>query len=169
MKHNNHMKKTIAFLILISSVLSCNSQDPNQFSEAALNDTFINMAGETVKLQSIMDAHKGKTIVIDIWASWCGDCIKGMPKVKELQTTYTEVSYVFLSLDRTPEAWKRGINKYNVKGHHYFMPKAKKCDFADFVNISWIPRYMVINKAGEIVVFDVIEADDDKLIKALKN
>jgi len=41
--------------------------------------------------------------------------------------------------------------------------------WAEFVNISWIPRYMVINKAGEIVVFDVIEADDDKLIEALKN
>ena len=49
------------------------------------------------------------------------------------------------------------------------MPSGKKCDFADFVNISWIPRYMVINKAGEIVVFNVIEADDNKLIKALKN
>lgn len=49
------------------------------------------------------------------------------------------------------------------------MPNAKDCDFADFLNISWIPRYLVINKAGEIVVFNVIEADDDKLIKAIKN
>jgi len=91
-----------------------------------------------------------------------------MPKVKKLQKEYTDVAYVFLSLDRGEKAWKKGIKKYKVKGDHYYMPSAKDCDFADFVNISWIPRYMVINKAGEIVVFNVIEANDNKLIEALK-
>ena len=92
-----------------------------------------------------------------------------MPKVKALQKEYTDVAYVFLSLDRGEDRWKRGIKKYGVEGEHYYMQNQKKCDFADFVNISWIPRYMVINKSGEIVVFNVIEADDDKLIKALRN
>ncbi|MEP1487253.1 MAG: TlpA disulfide reductase family protein [Algibacter sp.] len=154
-------------IILLISFLSC-KDDPKQFSAEALNDTFLNLEGKSVTFQSILDAHKGKTIVIDIWASWCGDCIQGMPKVKALQAEFKEVSYVFLSLDRGKDAWKRGIKKYDVVGNHYYMPNGKKCDFADFANISWIPRYMVINKAGEIVVFDVIEADDNKLIEALK-
>jgi thiol-disulfide isomerase/thioredoxin len=163
------MKKIIAFIIIILTVLSCNSQDPTQFSEAALNDAFLNLEGESVTFKSILDKHEGKTIVIDIWASWCGDCIFGLPKVSALQNTYPEAVYLFLSLDRGEKAWKRGVKKYNIQGEHYYMPNGKKCDFADFVNISWIPRYMVVNKASEIVVFDVIEADDDKLIEALKN
>ena len=85
-----------------------------------------------------------------------------MKKVKALQANYTDVAYVFLSLDRGKEAWRTGIKKYQVEGDHYYMPSGKKCDFADFVNISWIPRYMLINKAGEIVVFNVIEADARK-------
>jgi len=108
------MKKIIAFLIIISTVLSCNSQDPKQFSAEALKDSFINLEGNSVTLQNILDTHKGKTIVIDIWASWCGDCIQGMPKVKALQSDYQDVSYVFLSLDKSESAWKRGIQKYQV-------------------------------------------------------
>lgn len=162
------MKKTIYTLALLVTLFSCNSQAPTQFSEDVLNDTFVNLKGQSVTLKSILDTYKGQPIVIDIWASWCGDCIKGMPNVKALQEKYTDVAYVFLSLDRGEAAWKRGIKKYQVKGDHYFMASGKKSDFADFVNISWIPRYMVISKAGEIVVFNVIEANDDKLIEALK-
>ena len=162
------MNKFKYVFILFISFLSCKNE-PTQFSSEALNDTFVALNTKEVTFQSILDAHKGKTIVIDIWASWCSDCIKGMPKVKALQASNPEVAYVFLSLDKDQGAWKRGIEKYQVSGDHYFMANGKDCDFADFVNISWIPRYMVVNKAGEIVVFNVIEADDDKLLKALKN
>lgn len=162
------MNKLKYILILFISFLSCKN-DPKEFSAEALNDTFLNLEGNPVTFKSILEAHKGKAIVIDIWASWCSDCIQGMPKVKALQSQFKDVAYVFLSLDRGEDAWKRGIKKYGVVGEHYYFPNAKDCDFADFANISWIPRYMVVNKAGEIVVFDVIEADDDKLIEALKN
>lgn len=159
----------IYLFVLWLSFTSCNTKEPTAFSEAALSDTFITLEGSEVTLQSILEKHKGKTIVVDIWASWCSDCIQGMPKVKALQKEYTDVVYLFFSLDKGIEAWKRGIKRYNVEGEHYYLPKAKKSAFGNFVNISWIPRYMVVNKANEIVVFNVIEADDDKLIKALKN
>lgn len=162
------MKKIICTLALSLFLFSCTSQAPKQFTEDALNDTFINLEDESVTFKSILETYKGQTIVIDIWASWCGDCIKSLPLVKELQKTYTNAAYVFLSLDRGKAAWKRGIKKYEVKGDHYFMPSGKKSPFANFVNISWIPRYMVVNKSGEIVVFNVIEANNDKLIEALK-
>lgn len=161
------MSKLKYILVFLITFLSC-KEAPTKFSAEALKDTFITLEGHSITFQEILVAHKGKTILIDIWASWCGDCIKGMPKVKALQSKYKEVSYVFLSLDRGDASWKRGIKKYNVVGNHYYMQNGKECDFADFVNISWIPRYMVVNKAGEIVVFDVIEADDEKLIEAIK-
>ncbi|WNH07692.1 TlpA family protein disulfide reductase [Thalassobellus suaedae] len=163
------MKKIIVLFVIFLTVLSCKSKDaPTKFSQEALNDTFVTLEGNSIAFKDILETHKDKTILIDIWASWCSDCLKGMKKVKELQANYPDVAYVFLSLDRGKEAWRKGIKKYHVEGDHYYMPSGKKCDFADFVNISWIPRYMLINKAGEIVVFNVIEADDNKLIEALK-
>ena len=162
-------KRQIKYILILFTLFNCAKQPaPTQFSEKALNDTFLNIEGQSVTLKTILESYKGKTMLVDIWASWCSDCIKGMPKVKALQKEHPDLVYLFLSLDRGQEAWKRGIKKYNVKGEHYYMPNAKDCDFADFVNISWIPRYMLINAASEIVVFDVIEANDEKLIKAIK-
>ena len=162
------MKKINYLLVLLLSFFSCNTETPTQFSEDALNDTFVTLDGNDITFKSILESHKGKTIVVDIWASWCGDCIKGMPKVKEIQETYKDAVFVFLSLDRSQEAWKKGIKRYHVEGEHYFMPSGKDCAFADFVKISWIPRYMVINKEGNIELFKAVHADNNKLIQSLK-
>lgn len=162
------MKKMNYILILLFSIFSCNTEVPTQFSKDALNDTFITLEGEDITFKSILEKHKGKTIVIDVWASWCGDCLRGMPKVKKLQSEYKDVVYLFLSLDKTQKAWKKGIKKYNVEGNHYFMQSGWKGAFGDFLNLDWIPRYLVINKAGNIEIFKAVKADDNKLVNALK-
>ena len=162
------MKKIKYLLVILLSVFNCNIEAPTQFSEEALNDVFTTLSGNQVTLKSILEKHEGKTIVIDIWASWCSDCIKGMPKVKALQKKYNDAVYLFFSLDRGERPWKRGIKKYQIEGEHYYMPSGKKSAFGDFVKIRWIPRYMVINKDGNIELFKATEADDNKLVNALK-
>ena len=42
-------------------------------------------------------------------------------------------------------------------------------DFVDFINLGWIPRYMVINEQGEITLFKATNASDKNIIKALKS
>lgn len=163
------MKKYLSLIVIALFFMNCNAQKaPTQFSEKALQDTFTSLKGEDVTFQSILDAHKGKTIVVEIWASWCSDCIKGMPKLKELQAKKDDVVYLFLSLDKSTDSWKRGIKKYDVKGEHYFMQSGWKGDFGTFVNLDWIPRYMVVGADGSIKHFKAIAADDKQLINALK-
>lgn len=164
------MKSTkLLFLLLFISILSCKeTPPPTAFSQEALSDTFTNLNGESSTLKSILEAHKGKKVFIDIWASWCKDCIKGIPKVKELQRNYPNVDYVFFSLDRTVPAWKKGIEKLEIKGDNYYMQNAKKGAFAKFVDIDWIPRYMVLDEKGNIKLFKAIKADDSKITELLK-
>jgi len=157
------MNKFKYLLLVCLAFLSCKGQEPTSFSDAALTDSFINLQGEEVTFKNVLEAYKGQTIVIDIWASWCKDCIGGMPKVKVLQQAHQEVVYIFLSLDKNQEAWKRGIEKYDVNGHHYFIKSGWKGDFGTFVDLDWIPRYMVIDKEGNIKVFKAVEADDKKI------
>ena len=161
------MKKVIILLLLVVSV-SCAQETPKQFSAKALNDTFITLNNKEVSFKKILEKYRGKTILIDIWASWCGDCIKGMPKVVALQKEYPEVVYLFLSLDKSLEDWKVGIKKYNVKGEHYFLTSGWEGEFGSFVNIDWIPRYMVIDTQGNIKLFKSVHADDNKIIESLK-
>ena len=155
-------------LICLISILSCKAQEtPTQFSEAALNDTFVTLSGESIAFKEILEANKDKTLVVDVWASWCKDCIGGMPKVKDLQKSYKNVTYIFLSLDKTQEAWKKGIEKHEVNGQHYFMQSGWKGPFGEFIQLDWIPRYMVIAPNGSIKLFKAIEADDKKIKEIL--
>ncbi len=162
--------KNFKYILFFSlSFLGCKAQEkPTQFSEAALNDTFITLDGESTTFKAILETNKGKTTIVDIWASWCSDCIKGMPKVKKLQENYPDAAYVFLSLDKTQDAWKNGIEKYGVNGQNYFMQSGWKGAFGNFVQLDWIPRYMVIDQNGNIKLFKAIEADDEQLITILK-
>ncbi|WP_166964718.1 TlpA family protein disulfide reductase [Yeosuana marina] len=154
----------INYILLVCLVFfSCNAQDPTTFSKEALNDTFVTLQGDEITFNDILEAHKGSTLVIDIWASWCKDCVGGMPKVKELQKEHPEVTYIFLSLDKTQDAWKKGIEKYEVEGNHYFMESGWKGPFGTFVGLDWIPRYMVVDKEGQIKLFKAVEADDAKI------
>jgi thiol-disulfide isomerase/thioredoxin len=161
------MKKMNYLIILLISILSCNTETPAKFSEEALNDTFVTLEGNHIAFKEVLETYKGQTLLIDIWASWCGDCIKGMPKVKTLQKEYKDVTYIFLSLDRNQEAWKRGIKKYDVVGEHFFMQSGWDGAFGEFVNLNWIPRYMIVDKQGNIKLFKAVNADDEKIKEIL--
>ena len=102
------MKKILALLVAIVS-FSCSNAQKTAFSKEALAETLVALDGSEVTFQSILEKHKGKTIVLECWASWCGDCVKAMPKVKELQANNPDVVYVFLSCDKTADKWKEGI------------------------------------------------------------
>lgn len=155
-------------LICVFAFISCNAQNPTEFSKEALNDSFISLEGKELAFKDVINQYKGKKVLIDVWASWCRDCIVGMPKLIKLQEEYKDVVYLFLSLDKTQEEWKSGIKKYNIKGEHYFLTSGWKGSFGSFVNLDWIPRYMVINESGEISLFKAIHADDNKVLEALK-
>jgi thiol-disulfide isomerase/thioredoxin len=158
------MKKIIYIIVLFLSFLSCNFETPTQFSTEALNEEFVTLQGESMPFKTILETYKGQTILIDVWASWCGDCIKGMPDVKVLQDQFPDVVFLFLSEDRNQETWKRAIQKYDLKGEHYFMASGTKGAFKDFLNSNWIPRYMVIDASGNIKLFKA-EKITDKRIK----
>ena len=155
-------------IILCLALISCNFETPTQFSEAALNDLFTSFEGEEVSFSSILESHKGKTILIDVWATWCRDCIVGMPIERALQQEFPEVSFVFLSLDRSEAAWKQGIKKYNIQGDHYFMKSGPDGPFREFLNSNWIPRYLVVDKQGNIKLFKAKKASDSRIKEALK-
>jgi thiol-disulfide isomerase/thioredoxin len=162
------MKYILIFTLLITTVLSCQNREETQFSIEALNDDLINLQGDSVPFKSILEKHKGSTVLIDVWASWCKDCLKGLPGVKKLQQSHPEIDFVYLSLDKSQVAWKKGIDRLMISGDHYFMQSGWKGALGTFLGLDWIPRYLIIDKEGGIKVFNAIEINDKKLLKNLK-
>ena len=114
------MKKTIALFVALAS-FSCSKAQKKEFSNEALAEKVTAMDGSEVSFQSVVDKYKGKTVVLEFWASWCGDCVKAMPKIKELQQNNPDVVYVFFSCDKTFDKWKEEIEKHELKGDHYLV------------------------------------------------
>ena len=162
------MKNIFAFTLLITTILSCQNRVETQFSEEALKDELINLKDESVSLESILEQHKGNTIFIDVWASWCKDCLKGLPGVKMLQQTHPEIDFIYLSLDKSKLAWKKSIDRLEIQGSHFFLQSGWKGALGDFLGLDWIPRYLIVDKNGIIKVFNAIETTDIKLINNLK-
>ena len=160
------MKKIflIAFAI---AIVSCDAQE-KQFSKEALAKELITLNGDNAAFKTILERHKGKVVLIEVWASWCGDCVKAMPKLKETQAANPEVDFVFISMDRTADSWKAGIEKHNLKGEHYWSPDGNKGAFGKSIDLDWIPRYIIIDKKGNVIVYRAIETDFEKINTTLK-
>ncbi len=158
------MKALIIFFLFISFGQAQNKT----FTKEALSEKFLSENNKEITLSEILQQYEGKTVFIDIWASWCKDCIVGMPKVQKLREANPEVVFLFLSLDKETDSWKYGIEKYSVTGENYFIPSGWKGPFCSSIDLDWIPRYMVINPKGEIGLYKAIETNDKNLLKALK-
>ena len=161
-KNNIEMKKIIFALIALTT-FSCSKAQKTEFSKEALSETLLATDGSQVAFKNILKKYKGKTLVIEVWASWCGDCVKAMPKIKELQAKNPKAGYLFISMDKTAEQWKNGIEKHEIKGDHFMANDQMKGVFAKALDVDWIPRYIIVDKKGKIVLYRAIETDFDKI------
>jgi thiol-disulfide isomerase/thioredoxin len=141
---------------------------PTQFTSESLEEVFLDLNENEVTFETIINQHKGEKVLIDIWASWCKDCIVGLPNLRTFQQEHPNVKYLFLSLDTTTKRWKKAIIQYQLKGHHYFMKERKKGPLGNFLNLWWIPRYVVVNEQGEIALFKATKITDKNIAEALK-
>jgi thiol-disulfide isomerase/thioredoxin len=163
------MKKTIVYFSILLTTISCMNAQKSSFPKESLNENLLSLDGNQTPFKEILKKHQGKTIVIECWASWCGDCVKAMPKIKELQSNNPEVDYVFISMDKAVDKWKIGVEKHELKGDHYMANDQMKGVFGKSIDLDWIPRYIIVDKTGKIVLYRAIETDFETINSTLKS
>ncbi len=110
--------------------------------------TYPNSNGDSVSLSDFM----GYPVYIDVWASWCGPCIREMPYMDSLYHIYKDKNIVFLSVsvDENTNDWKKFLSKH---AHDWAQLHTGgwDCSLCDDYNIKAIPRFIVIDRKGKIV------------------
>ncbi|MCR4765219.1 MAG: redoxin domain-containing protein [Bacteroidaceae bacterium] len=118
-----------------------------QFTDFELKDP----EGNAIKLSDY--AGKGKVVLVDFWASWCGPCRQEMPNVVKVYNQYKNKGFeiVGVSLDQTAEAWKKGITDLNITWPQMSDLKYWQCEAATLYGVNAIPHTVLIDKDGTII------------------
>ncbi|MBR5655731.1 MAG: redoxin family protein [Prevotella sp.] len=100
-------------------------------------------------LQTILDRYKGKVVLIDIWATWCGPCKAGhremKPWKKELQGK--NIQFVYITSPTSPLAtWQEMIK--DIDGDHYYLTKEQYSYVLDKYESEGIPTYAIYDTEG---------------------
>lgn len=127
------------------------------------------LEGRRLTFGEMIETYKDKTVFIDIWGSWCRDCIVGYPKLEALRSEVGEenVAYVFLSTDKEIPKWKDAIARFNIRGDHYLLDGAWSNSLCNYIILDWVPRYFVLDENGRMMVPKAILAEDPALKDAL--
>ncbi len=96
---------------------------------------------------------KGKVIYIDVWATWCGPCVGEIPHLKALEEELhdLDVAFVSISIDGDKEAWKKMVAKKELRGHQLYADGEWGSDIIKNYAIKGIPRFILIDKEGNLV------------------
>ncbi len=127
-------------------------------------------------LEDAVKPFKGKVVYIDVWATWCGPCLKEfqyLPALKE-KAHNMDVVYLYISIDRPEERkkWEKTIAYHQLKGYHLLVnEKLGKSLYTELGNerqILSIPCFVIIDKTGKSVVLDAGGTiENEKVIEQL--
>src|SRR5690606_21392400 len=97
-------------------------------------------------------------VYIDIWATWCGPCLKEIPAIKKLKSDYKgknlEIISISIDEEKDFEKWKKMIAEKQLKGIQLFADKDWNSEFIKAYGIDAIPRFLLIDTDGKIINSD---------------
>ena len=121
------------------------------------------------KMRKLSDL-RGKVVLLDFWASWCGPCRRENPNVTHIYSQYHDKGFeVFsVSLDSDAASWKRAIEADKlVWPNHVSDLKKWQSKAAAIYGVRSIPSTFLLDKEGRIVQRDLRGADLERAVKQL--
>jgi peroxiredoxin len=150
----------ILFILFVSVELKAQIKAGYEAPEVALPS----VNGDTLRLSSL----KGKVVLLDFWASWCGPCRAFNKNLAKLYSKYKDKGFEIMgvSLDNNKNSWKKAILKDKMKWLQVNDSRGQDATTAHDWQISVIPTSYLIDKTGKLIAMDL---EGKELEKALKD
>lgn len=115
------------------------------------DDIVLDINNQLHSIDSIIQLSSGKILIVDLWASWCAPCRKGIPITKELKSKYSEeLDIVYLSIDAYPNPWKKATSDEKLLSSFWFRDY-EYSNLRKLLRSINIPHYAIYDQKGSLV------------------
>ena len=108
-------------------------------------------------------------VIVDFWATWCGPCIREIPSLKKVEKQYHGKNIQFLSISiddkKDHQKWKDMIKEKELGGIQLFADNVWESKFVADYYVKGIPKFILLDPQGNIVVPNAPRPSDPKLIE----
>ena len=147
-----------------------------EFPKGGQSPTFTNyenFAGGNTSLSDL----KGKYVYIDIWATWCGPCIKEIPSLKKVEKQFEgkNIAFVSISVDNgrgykndaalAYNGWQKMITDKALGGMQLLADNGFSSKFIQDYKINGIPRFILLDPEGKIINADAPRPSNPQLVE----
>ncbi len=132
-------------------------------TDGIVNFTATDLDGKTMEFLQ----YRGKTVVLNVWATWCGPCLKEIPDLKEIHREFKDKGVVVLGVlleSESPEAAKPIVEQLTIDYPTWY----GNDEFAKQFGIQAFPTTIIIDKNGKIVSQNVGLQNKDRFLNLLK-
>ncbi|HET8855529.1 MAG TPA: TlpA disulfide reductase family protein, partial [Salinimicrobium sp.] len=123
--------------------------------------------------ETSLDSLQGKYVYIDVWATWCGPCLREIPDLKKLEDEYKgeNIHFVSLSIDTEEDydKWKKMVTEKELGGIQVIADNAWNSEFIQNYAINGIPRFILLDPQGKIVSADAPRPSNPELKELFKS
>jgi peroxiredoxin len=120
------------------------------------------LEGQPFKLSEL----RGKVVLLDFWATWCGPCVAELPAVKKIYEKYKDDGFtvVGISFDRDAAAAKKFVSERQLSWPQVWAEKGDKGPLANVYGVGGIPATFLIGADGKVVDRDLRGEDLSKAV-----
>ncbi|MBK9736330.1 MAG: TlpA family protein disulfide reductase [Saprospiraceae bacterium] len=130
--------------------------------------TYATVKGKKTGLSDL----KGKVVYIDVWATWCGPCLRELPALERLEERFKDdsnIAFVSVSVDADKTAWAKMVKDKNMGGIQLYAEGEWNSSIVTDYKINGIPRFIIIGKDGNIVNANASRPSSKEIVSELKD